>query len=72
MSIDAISIITALDGRGVNLGTVNVQPLLGVVDGASRALIDCSNFKHEFGHAFQRFGDHYTSDFLLEEMQGRN
>jgi len=72
LSIDAISIITALDGRGVNLGTVNVQPLLGVVDGSfsgpNRLL---KTLKHEFGHAFQRLGDHYTSDFLLEDDAGK-
>ena len=27
--------------------------------------------KHEFGHAFQRLGDHYTSDFLLEDDAGK-
>ena len=26
--------------------------------------------KHEFGHAFKFLGDHYTSDFLLEDDAG--
>ena len=72
VTIDAISIITGLDGRGVNLGTVNVQPLLGVADGSfagpNRLL---KTLKHEFGHAFQSLGDHYTSDYLLEDDAGQ-
>ena len=71
VSVDAISIITGLDGRGVNLGRVNVQPLLGSLNGTfagpNRML---KTLKHEFGHAFKFLGDHYTSDFLLEDDAG--
>ena len=71
ITIDSISIITGVEGRGVNLGSVNVQPLLGVSNGdfsgPNRML---KTLKHEFGHAFQILGDHYTSDYLLEDDTG--
>lgn len=71
IDIGSISIITSLDGRGVNLGSVNVQPLTestnGNFSGPNRLL---RTLKHEFGHAFQELGDHYTTDFLKEDDDG--
>ena len=71
VNTDSISIITSLDGRGVNRGSVNVQPLLGSANGnfeGPNAML--KTLKHEFGHAFQILGDHYTDDFQLEDDDG--
>ena len=71
VNTDSISIITSLDGRGVNRGNVNVQPLLGATNGSfdgPNAML--KTLKHEFGHAFQILGDHYTDDFQLEDDDG--
>ena len=72
VEVNTVSIITGLEGRGVNFGDVNIQPLLGESNGSfggpNRML---KTLKHEFGHAFQYLGDHYTSDFLLEDASGK-
>jgi len=74
---DNYSVVTSKEGRGVNLGNLNIQPLLsaqnGVDDegyylyGPNRLL---QTLKHEFGHGYQGLGDHYISDFIREDDDG--
>ena len=69
IDIGSISIITSLDGRGVNLGSVNVQPLTESTNGNFSGLNRLPRtLKHEFGHAFQELGDHYTTISLRKMM----
>lgn len=74
---DNYSVITGVDGRGVNRGNVNIQPLLFVSDinaagtqyqRGPNALL--STLKHEFGHGFLFAGDGYTTDFTAVNDDG--
>ena len=75
---DNYSVVTSKEGRGVNLGNLNIQPLLSAQDGindAGTAYLYGPNrmlktLKHEFGHGYQFLGDHYTSDFTREDDDG--
>ena len=66
---DNYSVITGINGRGVNSGNINVQPLSDSRDG-----IDVNSYrrgpnylvnvlKHEFGHGYSFLDDHYFSDY---------
>ena len=70
---DYTSVITGVEGRGVNLGSTNVQPLLNEI--GENPQFGTPNYtmsvlKHEFGHAFMRLGDDYTADFNAEDEEG--
>jgi hypothetical protein len=70
---DYISVITGVSGRGVNLGNINIQPLVN--NPAENTYFGTANFtlavlKHEFGHAFMNLGDDYTSDYQREDDEG--
>ena len=74
---DNYSVITSKEGRGVNLGNLNIQPLLSAQDGVgddNRYLYGprrmLQTLKHEFGHGYQYLGDHYISDFIREDDDG--
>jgi hypothetical protein len=75
---DNYSVITSKEGRGVNLGNLNIQPLLSAVDGVNDEGTNylygpnrmLKTLKHEFGHGYQFLGDHYTSDFTREDDDG--
>ena len=66
---DNYSVITGINGRGVNSGNINVQPLSDSRDG-----VDVNSYrrgpnylvnvlKHEFGHGYSFLDDHYFSDY---------
>lgn len=61
--IDAITIITGVDGRGTAYPSlkISIQDLLDADDSTLRATV--LTMKHEFGHTFVDLGDEYTSDF---------
>ncbi len=50
---DLVSVLTMIDGRGVNLGNTNIQPI-----GTRTEYV----LMHELGHAHGEMGDEYTSD----------
>ena len=50
---DLVSVLTTIDGRGVNLGNTNIQPI-----GSRTEYV----LMHELGHAHGEMGDEYTSD----------
>ena len=50
---DLVSVLTTIDGRGVNLGNTNIQPI-----GSSTEYV----LMHELGHAHGEMGDEYISD----------
>ena len=74
---DNYSVITGIDGRGVNSGNINIQPLRYTTDinddgtqyqaGPNYLL---GVLKHEFGHGYLFAGDHYTTDFTAEDEDG--
>ena len=50
---DLVSVLTTIDGRGVNLGNTNIQPI-----GSRTEYV----LMHELGHAHGEMGDEYISD----------
>jgi hypothetical protein len=50
---DLVSVLTMIDGRGVNLGNTNIQPI-----GTRTEYV----LMHELGHAHGEMGDEYISD----------
>ena len=50
---DLVSVLTTIDGRGVNLGNTNIQPI-----GSRTEYV----LMHELGHAHGEMGDEYLSD----------
>ena len=50
---DLVSVLTMIEGRGVNLGNTNIQPI-----GSRTAYV----LMHELGHAHGEMGDEYLSD----------
>ncbi|HCU99555.1 MAG TPA: hypothetical protein DGM69_09445, partial [Chloroflexi bacterium] len=50
---DLVSVLTTIDGRGVNLGNTNIQPISSRTDYV---------LMHELGHAHGEMGDEYISD----------
>ena len=50
---DLISVLTTIDGRGVNLGNTNIQPI-----GSRTEYV----LMHELGHAHGEMGDEYLTD----------
>ena len=50
---DLVSVLTMIDGRGVNLGNTNIQPI-----GSRTEYV----LMHELGHAHGEMGDEYISD----------
>ena len=50
---DLVSVLTTIDGRGVNLGNTNIQPIGSRTDYV---------LMHELGHAHGEMGDEYISD----------
>ncbi len=74
---DNYSVITGIDGRGVNLGNVNIQPLRTAAncnEGCTRYTAGpnglLSTLKHEFGHGYLNAGDGYISDFIATDDDG--
>ncbi len=50
---DLVSVLTTIDGRGVNLGNTNIQPISSRTDYV---------LMHELGHAHGEMGDEYITD----------
>ena len=50
---DLVSVLTTIDGRGVNLGNTNIQPISSRTEYV---------LMHELGHAHGEMGDEYISD----------
>ena len=56
---DLISVLTMIDGRGVNLGNTNIQP---IGDRTEYTLM------HELGHAHGEMGDEYLEKHGREDV----